>query len=177
MMLETWAPLVSATATTFTGLLFARAAWHKLSDFTAFTGFVADYELVGPNRTYPAAVALVAAEVVVVLSMLLPGLHWLGAATAIGLLLLYAAGMAININLGRDRIECGCGGAVQPLSWTLVRRNGVLAAIAALGLLASPSSLSLGEASAALAGGFTLWVGYLLADQIMATTATMRLRR
>lgn len=34
--------LLSATAGAFTALVFARAAWHKIADFTAFTGFVSD---------------------------------------------------------------------------------------------------------------------------------------
>ena len=103
--------------------------------------------------------------------------NFLRIVAATALLGLYATGMGININRGRDRIECGCGGAVQPLGWQLVGRNGVLAAIAALCLVGSPYALSLSEAAAALVSGFILWVGYLLIEQIMATTAVMRLRR
>lgn len=176
-MEATWTSLVAATATGFTALLFARAAWHKLSDFTAFTGFVADYDLVPASRVPLASMVLVGLEALVVVALLTPGGNMAGALLAIGLLGLYAAGMAININRGRDRIECGCGGAVQPLSWQLVARNGVLAALAALCLVGSPYALSLGEAAAALVSGFTIWVGYLLIEQIMATTAVMRLRR
>jgi hypothetical protein len=45
-----------------------------------------------------------------------------------GLILLYAAAMAVNLLRGRRQIDCGCGGEVHPLSWMLVLRNGVLAA-------------------------------------------------
>lgn len=177
MMADIWPSLISATAVAFIGLLFARAAWHKLSDFTAFTGFVADYEMVKPEHVGAMSVALVALECAVPVSFLVPGLHLVGVILAIGLLTAYATGIAINLNRGRDRIECGCGGAVQPLSWNLVRRNGILAALSALALIGSPAALSVAEALSALAGGLTLFVGYLLAEQIMATTATMRLRR
>lgn len=172
-----WTSLVAATATAFIALLFARAAWHKLSDFTAFTGFVADYDLMPAGRVNLAAMVLAGLEVLVVVVLLTPGGNVAGAILAIALLGLYAVGMGININRGRDRIECGCGGAVQPLGWQLVGRNGVLAAIAALCLVGSPYALSLSEAAAALVSGFILWVGYLLIEQIMATTAVMRLRR
>ena len=43
------------------------------------------------------------------------------------LLLAYAAVMAINLVRGRRFIDCGCGGAAQPLSLGLVLRNVVLA--------------------------------------------------
>lgn len=169
--------LVAATAATFTGLLFARAAWHKFSDFTAFTGFVADYDLVPEKQVRLASFGLAGLEGLVVAAMLVPGGNVLAAVVAIGLLGLYASGMAINIGRGRDRIECGCGGAVQPLSWQLVGRNITLIALAALCLIGSPYALSLGEAAAAVFSGFIVWVGYLLIEQIMATTAVMRLRR
>jgi methylamine dehydrogenase light chain len=40
-----WNSLTAATAAVFTGLVFAHAAWHKLADFGAFMGFVADYQV------------------------------------------------------------------------------------------------------------------------------------
>ena len=169
--------LVAATATAFTALLFARAAWHKLSDFTAFTGYVADYAVVPERWVKAASMAVAGGEVLVVLSLLTPGGNVLGSLGAIALLALYAGAMALNVGRGRDRVECGCGGAVQPLSWRLVMRNGVLAAIAALGLIAGPYALTLEEALSALLGGFTLWVGYILVEQIMANAAFMRMRR
>jgi hypothetical protein len=172
-----WTSLVAATATAFIALLFARAAWHKFSDFTAFTGYVADYDVVPEKYVRFASMAVAAAEAVVILALLTPGGNVVGSLTAMAMLALYAGAMAINIGRGRDRIECGCGGAMQPLSWRLVIRNGVLAMIAALGLLASPDALALEEAIAALIGGFTLWAGYILVEQIMANAAFMRMRR
>lgn len=172
-----WTSLVAATATAFIALLFARAAWHKLSDFTAFTGYVADYEVVPEKYVRAASMLVVAAEAVVILALLTPGGNVVGSLVAMTMFALYAGAMAVNVGRGRDRIECGCGGAVQPLSWRLVIRNGVLAMIAALGLLASPDALALEEAVAALIGGFTLWAGYILVEQIMANAAFMRMRR
>lgn len=172
-----WTSLVAATATAFTALLFARAAWHKLSDYTAFTGYVADYEVVPEKYVRFASMAVVAAEAVVILAFLTPGGSVVGSLVAMTMLVLYAGAMAVNVGRGRDRIECGCGGAVQPLSWRLVMRNGVLAMIATLGLVANPHTLAIEEAVAALIGGFTLWAGYILVEQIMANAAFMRMRR
>lgn len=170
-------PLLAATATAFIALLFARAAWHKLTDFTAFTGFVADYRIVPELLVQPVSAAIVAAEIASVVLLMVPPLHMLGALLAIALLLAYGAGMATNIMRGRDRIECGCGGAAQPLGWQLVVRNLVLAAVAGLGLAAAPFALTAGEAVTALVGGFTLWAGFVLSEQILANFAHARLRR
>ncbi len=123
-----------------------------------------------------ASVALIVAEVAVVLSLLVPGFSALGGVLAAALLLLYAAAMAAAMRAGRPHVECGCGGAPQPLSATLIGRNAVLAAIACLAVLAEPAALDVGEVSAALAGGFALFVFYLLADQILANAAMVRLR-
>lgn len=172
-----WTSLVAASATAFTTLVFARAALHKLGDFTTFTGFVADYQVVPERQVAPVSMALAAAEVVVVAAAFLPGLQPLGMVVAIALYLLYAAVIGLNVARGRDRVECGCGGAAQPLSWTLVTRNFVLAAIAAIGLAGPISALGVAEALTAIVSGLTLFVGYQLVEQIMANFAQMRLKR
>ncbi|WMT86641.1 hypothetical protein NO932_17340 [Pelagibacterium sp. 26DY04] len=168
--------LLAGTAGAFTALLFARAAWHKLSDFTEFTGFVADYELVPERLVRPVSAVIVAAETLVVLAFLVPGGAPVGALVAAALLLAYAGGMAINLNRGRDRIECGCGGAAQPLSWSLIARNGVLALFAATALLA-PIALDLEGAIAAIGAGFTLWLGFVAVEQLLANAALFSLKR
>lgn len=176
MTAEPWFALVAATAVAVTALVFARAALHKLWDFTSFTGFVADYGLLPEPLVKPVSAALVAAELAVVASTLVPSAHAVAAALAVVLFAVYAGAMAAAMRAGRDRVECGCGGAPQPLSWTLVARNGVLAAVAALGLFSAPAALDAAEAAAVLASGFALWVAFLLADQILANAAFVRLR-
>jgi hypothetical protein len=173
----TWTSLMAASATAFTTLVFARAALHKLSDFTTFTGFVADYQVVPEKLVRPASTGLAIAEAAVVAIVFVPLLQPVGLSLAIGLYLLYAAVIGVNLGRGRDRVECGCGGAAQPLSWTLVTRNFALAAVAALGFAGPVSVLRLDEAVTAILSGFTLFVGYLLVEQIMANFAQMRLKR
>jgi hypothetical protein len=177
MSAVTLSSMLTATMTVFLCLLFARAAWHKIAEFTEFTGFVADYQLMPERLVKPVSIAVVAAEVLVVVLQLVPGAQVVGLILAVATLSLYAAAMGINILRGRTSIECGCGGAVQPLSWALVWRNAILMAMAAIAVATSPYSLDAGGAIAALACGFTLWTGFLLAEQILANAATARLTR
>ncbi|MCC6983974.1 MAG: hypothetical protein IT535_11935 [Bauldia sp.] len=170
--------LLAATAGVFTALVFARAAWHKASDFTAFTGFVSDYQLVPESQVKAASYGLVAAEIAVVLALLVPGGQGIGALLAIALYALYAGAMAVNIRRGRTSIECGCGGAPNLLSPALLVRNGVLAAVAALVMLGGGGAgLSFGEAAVAVALGFLLWAGFLLAEQILSNAMRARALR
>ncbi|MCC6734802.1 MAG: methylamine utilization protein MauE [Bauldia sp.] len=170
--------LLSATAAAFTALVFARAAWHKLADFTGFTGFVADYRLVPEAQVKAVSTGLVAAEVAIPLLLLVPATQAMGAVLAILLLGTYALAMGINILRGRTRVECGCGGAPTLLSPALLVRNAVLAAIAALVLVAAGRlQLSFGDAAAAVALGFMLWVAFLLAEQVISNGIRARMLR
>ena len=110
------------------------------------------------------------------LAFLLPGGAPFGALIAMALLLGYAGGMAINLRRGRDRIECGCGGAAQPLSWSLIGRNIAIAALVASALFA-PITLNLEGAIAAIGAGFTLWLGFIAVEQLLANAARFSLKR
>jgi hypothetical protein len=169
--------LAPATATVFIALLFARAAIHKVFDFTAFTGFVADYRLVPEAMVRPLSLLIAAAEVAVVLALVVPGGQAAGALLAAGLLLAYAGGIAVNLRRGRKRIECGCGGAPQPLGWPMVGRNLVLAAIAGAAAGATPALPGLAGTLVVTLGGLTCFAAYLLADQILANAALIGARR
>lgn len=171
-----WGALASGTAVVFTTLLFARAAVHKLWDFTAFTGYVADYRLMPDSWARVAGGVVVGTELLAVAALVVPGGQAVGVGLAILLLLGYAAAMGINLRRGRDRIECGCGGAVQPLSRSLILRNLALAALAAVGFGGTDFGLLAPEAVAALLAGCTLWIGYALVDQILANGTYLRRR-
>lgn len=176
-MESSFASLASATITVFIALIFARAAVHKLTEFTEFTGFVNDYRLLGKRLVRPASMAIVAAEIAVVALQLVPGGQLPGLAIAAGMLVLYAVAMAFNIRRGRTHIECGCGGAVQPLSWALVVRNAVLVLLAGLAMLTGPLNLDIGGTITAIACGLATWVVFLLAEQILANSSLARLTR
>ncbi len=169
--------LLAAALTVFVSLIFARAAWHKLGEFTEFTGFVADYKLVPERLVGPVSFAIVGAECASVALQLVPNGRPFGLGIAVLMLLAYAGAMAINIRRGRTSIECGCGGAVQPLAWSLVVRNGLLAALglAALALPLGPMNAS--DAVAAIVSGFAVWVAFLLIEQILSNASIARLTR
>jgi Methylamine utilisation protein MauE len=165
--------LVSAAAATLTALVFLRAAWHKLRDLEFFAALLADYRVVPTWAAGAASRVVVAAEVAVTMSLLVPGLHRAGAALAIVTLLIYGAAMTANIVRGRTQLDCGCGGSPQRLGWLLVVRNLVLTAVAALGLLPSPTGLSTPEAAIAVGSALALWIGFLLVEELLANASRM----
>ncbi len=169
--------MLSATATVFIALIFVRAAWHKLSEFTEFTGFVADYKVLPERLVQPASMAIVAAEVLVVALQFVPGGNVFGLALAAAMLSLYAAVMALNIRRGRTFIECGCGGAVQPLAWSLVVRNAVLVLVALSAIFTGQYALDAAGAITSIISGVAVWAVFLLAEQIIANSSIARATR
>lgn len=177
MMESSFPSLASAAITVFITLIFVRAALHKASAFTEFTGFMTDYQLVGERLVLPVSMGIVGAEVFVAILQVIPGGRVPGLLLAAGLLALYAAAMAINIRRGRTHIECGCGGAVQPLAWALVVRNAVLVLLASLAAATGHLGLDVAGTAIAIACGFATWAAFLLAEQILANSSMARLTR
>ena len=139
------------------GLVFVTAAWGKAANRLAFQGVVANYRLLPDALVAPFALALPAIEAAVGLSLPSRFLAPWPAVAAAGLLLLFAAAMAVNIRRGRRHIDCGCFQSAhkQTLSWTLVARNLALAGLALLssggGLPASVWELGEGLLAGAVA--------------------------
>nr|WP_295887442.1 MauE/DoxX family redox-associated membrane protein [uncultured Devosia sp.] len=169
--------LLAAALTVFISLIFARAAWHKLGEFTEFTGFVADYKLVPERLVIPASWAIAGVEVLTVALQLVPYGRPFGLVLAVLMLVAYAGAMTINIRRGRTAIECGCGGAVQPLAWSLVVRNGLLATMGLLALFLPLGPMNASDAIAAIASGFAVWMAFLLVEQILSNASLARLTR
>lgn len=170
------APLLAATATAFTVLLFARAAFHKLSDVSAFAGIVADYRIVPERLAQTAAALLAGAEFAVIVLLLVPGLRPFGALLAAGLLALYGAAILVNLRRGRDSVDCGCGGPPQPLSAALVLRNAALAAFALAAAAAGDVRLSVGEGVCAVSSAFALFAALIAVEQILANAGHPAMR-
>ena len=165
------AALASAAVAAFAACLFARAALPKGWDFTAFTGFVQDYALLPERLVKPASAALIGAEGAVVGLMLLPGGRAFGLILAAALVGLYAVGMGVNLARGRRHVECGCGGAVQPITPALLVRNAVLAGLFLFGAALPAAGLGLAETLAALAAALIAFAGYVMADQLLSNAA------
>lgn len=166
-------PTLAATAALLIALIFLRAAWHKLRDLESFAALAADYRLLPAWAVGGAACVLIVLEAGSALALIVPRLEPVGAGIAVAMLLIYAVAMATNILRGRKQIDCGCGGEPQGLGWPLVVRNLLLTAIAVLALGPHEIPRSVGEWALAAAAGLTLWIGFLLAEQLLANASRM----
>ncbi len=162
-------------------LLFAVAACHKLRSFESFTEVFAAY------RVLPDAWARRTA-------WLIPGLELATAAAlpfaaarrgalpaAMGLLIAYAFGIAINLVRGRRDLDCGCGaiGTGRSIAGWMVWRNLLLVLALALAALPWASRPFDGTDVLTVAGGIGAFaVLYATADQLLGEVSpkAMRLR-
>ena len=169
-------PAIAITLRAALGLLLVVAAWHKLRDFGAFRSALAAYDLVPLSRQAPAAMLVVAAELVVGTSLILFG----GPASALAaaaLLALYSGAIAANLLRGRRDIDCGCAGPARrvPLGGGLVVRNLILigAALSTCLPFAQRPLLWL-DAVTIGAGAAALVLLYQTADAAMANVLQMQ---
>lgn len=120
-------PLIAWIAIACIATLFAHAALAKFTDAALTEQQLHAYGV--PMGLLPlVGKALPAAEALAAVLLLTPW-RTAGAALAVALLLLYAGAMAWQRLQGRTP-DCGCGGAPLPVSWALVVRNALLAALA-----------------------------------------------
>ena len=151
------------------GLVFLLAATQKTRHWRIFFGVVANYRLLPHLLIAPAAVLLPPLEMMVGLLLLSAQLLSWALPVAAMLLLLFAGAMAINLRRGRADIDCGCGQSFlkQTLSWTLVARNLVLAALL-LPSLAATGPLPMAAALAGAGAGLAFFLLYLLLNTLAA---------
>ena len=123
--------LFSNTVAFFLALLFVRAAIHKLGDRYRFQVILADYDILPEGALAPASFVLPVLELGTAVLLLMPTTRAAGGALAGTLLAVYAIAMAISLARGRYLMDCGCGGAPEPISWLLVARNAALAGLIA----------------------------------------------
>lgn len=158
----TVANLLSGVSAGVLALVFARSTAHKLTEFSFFNATLGEYRVLPKAFVGPAAIALTAAEALAIALLIIPDSRAVGAMLAAGLLSLYAIAMSINLRRGRDRIDCGCGGPGQMISWPLVVRNSVLAVLAAF------VSLNTGSFDTIPAGTLVVFAGVLLCWLLLA---------
>jgi uncharacterized membrane protein len=160
-------PIFIVLATGSLVCVLLRGAAHKVFDFTWFAHTLAEYRILPAALAVPTAGLLLAAEAAVTLGLVLPQTRPFAAAGAVILLALYGAAIAINLLRGRNRIDCGCGGTGQGLSWFLVFRNALLAGLALVAAQA-PVSADLGLIGwvTALAGIASLWLLLVGAEKL-----------
>jgi hypothetical protein len=123
-------PLLHVVAVGFVIIVLARGVIDKVLNFPAYLATLRDYRLLPSLATPAAAMALLAAEALAIVLLLVPATATIGGGLAAALFALYGAAMAIVLIAGRTEIECGCGGEGQIVTWGLVARNAVLVATA-----------------------------------------------
>ena len=111
-------------------LVFAVAGVAKLMDRAGSRRSVMDFGLPA-SLAAPLGIFVPLAELVVAAALIPPVTAWWGALGALGLLLLFAAGIATNLARGH-KPDCHCFGQLHssPAGWRTLARNGVLAAVA-----------------------------------------------
>ncbi|MBU2654754.1 MauE/DoxX family redox-associated membrane protein [Acidomonas methanolica] len=165
--------MLSISISTLIALVFLRAFLHKIMAFQSFTGYVEDYRLMPLRLVQAVSVSIVVAELLVVISQSLAAGRIFGLLLAAVLLFFYSCGISVNIKRGRSRIECGCGGGAQALSWSLVMRNSILIGLIAIAITQQNLSLSILGNTVGVVGGISLWTLFLLGDQIIANSSMM----
>jgi hypothetical protein len=169
-------PAIAIPLRCLLALLFASAAWHKLSDLAAFRIVLHDYQVLPLALVTPATAIVIATEL-----GLAATLPWAPSAptaawVAIALLGVYATAIGINLARGRRTLDCGCAPSAyrQPLSEWLLVRNAALILVASITLLPVTPRPWTGVDWLTLAGavatGTMIWTA---AQRLLALATTM----
>jgi hypothetical protein len=168
-------PLLHLVASGFIIAVLARAVIEKAVGYDIFIAIVRDYRLLPAALAPFAGAALLGAEALAIVLMLVPAFAAAGAIITAALFALYGVAMAATLSAGRTEIECGCGGDGQIVSWALVVRNAMLVAIAAFTLFATTARTMAWPDI--LMGLLAIFVAYLLlaiAEKTIGTSAAIR---
>lgn len=113
-------------------VLLMAAGVSKLTNRKAFVQVVRNFRLLPENLVGSVGLMIPIVEVVLSLLLILGLLQAWSLIGAASLFILFGVAVAINIFRGRINISCGCFGRSrnQSLTWSLVLRNVVLAALA-----------------------------------------------
>lgn len=154
------------------GLAFAVAAFGKFRHGPYLAGVIANYRILPEPSVAIAARLLPIVELAIGIALIL-GEDRFAPPAAILMLLVFAAAMAINIRRGRRHIDCGCGQSMlrQQLSWPLVGRNLVLAALLAFRMTAGNGGIDSAGLAVAVVSGLSLYLLYLLFNTVTALFA------
>jgi len=101
-------PALSVLATLFVGLVLAVAAISKLRSPDEFQGVVDNYRLLPGFLVAPVARLLPMVELACAVALMVPPTREVAAWVAVGLFVVFALALAINVGRGRTHIDCGC---------------------------------------------------------------------
>lgn len=164
-------PVLIHAASYMLGAIFLAGAADKFKDRQVFVGVVQAYGLLPVPVVVVFSFFVALAELGIGLTLWVPAAWPWAQFAGVMLLIMVTGAVVINLLRGHTELSCGCGGASadQPLSWSLVARNGLLVALL---LVASANQVQrelvwLDYAAIALAAlvGFAL---YATANQLLA---------
>lgn len=160
----------------FLAWLFGQAAWHKFGAGDFYLQLMRRYLGSIPGGRL-SLWTVASAEGLTALSLLLPQSREVGFVAAAALLLAYAGLMALQLWRGRADMQCGCAGPDSQLgiSWALVLRNGICAALALLSLGSAATAVPLswgGLGVAMFVAVFAVFI-YLTSEQIVSNAQWM----
>jgi hypothetical protein len=96
-------------------LLFAYTAFSKVIEFAKFRNVLKEAPLIGNYAMFLAALIL-AAELVIVLLLILPQTKKTGLTAATGLLTVFTVYLVFMV-FTDPHLPCSCGGVIQQLNW------------------------------------------------------------
>lgn len=165
--------VVTGSLSAFVALVVLRAVLHKAADPGRFEGVLADYDLM-PDRALPwMRMAIPCFEFACVLALAWGGSQRIGGYATGLLLMIYAAAIGVNLVRGRHEIDCGCGGAPEPISWALVIRNVALSAMLVPVVLGHGQPASVSELLASWAIALVGACCWGAAEQMLVNQARM----
>jgi peroxiredoxin len=113
-------------------IVFAAAGTAKVADLAGTRRAAIDFG-VPEKLAIPLGYGLPFLEIVIAMTLLPRSTAWIAADAGLGLLLVFAAAIAINLSRGRAP-DCNCFGRLhsRPVSWSLVGRDLALSSVAGL---------------------------------------------
>ena len=147
--------------------LFGNSALLKLRAPAIFAATLADYRVI-PRASVPAmGVLVVALEAALALGLLWPTTRAMSAAVGAGLLLVYAAAIAVNLVRGRREIDCGCSLQRRPIGrWMVIRNLSLAAALLVCAVPIVARALGVADAATIGAGLLVLILLYTSVDHL-----------
>lgn len=124
-------PVIDLTLGAVLSLLFAAAAWHKVSDRPRFAASLEAAALLPAWLVSPISLLLPALECSLAIGLFYAPTREPAAIASMALLTLYTGAIAANLARGRREIDCGCfaSSARVPLTpWLIVRNLGLIGA-------------------------------------------------
>lgn len=163
-------PLIHWALRSFLAALFATAALSKLTGMEEFHGVVRNFRLLPDMASRAVAMVLPVAELAVAAGLMIPALAAPAALAAAALLGVFGLAIAVNVLRGRTQIDCGCfrNGMKQRISWAMVARNAVLAAMAlgAAALLPAARPGGTADLATGMLAGSVLFLLYFSASML-----------